>query len=202
MEILIIGGFLGSGKTTILNKIIRGLAASGLQVAVIENEIGDSGVDDIIIGDAGVTVKPLFGGCVCCEISGNLIEAVGIIEAEVAPDWIIIEMTGFAFMDSIREVFRKYANPTYRIHTLSVADASRWDVFMMAMRQVIEHQLSGADIVILNKTDECPEYSKYLPEISEMSDSAPCIPISAKEVSDNWLWDQILGHLKNNEVLK
>ena len=136
-------------------------------------------------------VKPLFGGCVCCEISGNLIEAVGMIEAEVKPDWIIIEMTGMAFMDSIREVFEKHASLDYRIYTLSVADASRWDVLMLAARQIIEHQLEGVDIVILNKIDENPDYEKHLPEISEMSGGAPCVPISARAISEAEIWEQI-----------
>jgi len=191
MNILLIGGFLGSGKTTIINKLIHDLAAFGLITAIIENEIGNVGIDDIVLGETGIKVTPLFGGCVCCEISGDLIQAVDMIASEINPNWIIIEMTGFAFMDSIREVFRKYASPDYLIHTLSVVDVSRWAVFMLTMRPVIERQLADADVVIVNKIDENSNYEQYLAEISKMSLDAPCIPLCAKTVTDTWLWDKI-----------
>lgn len=63
----------------------------------------------------------------CCQLSGSLLETVQKLEAELSPDWVVVELTGLAMMDNIREFFRMYApkNLTARLHTLAVADMAR-----------------------------------------------------------------------------
>ena len=65
-------------------------------MAIIENEIGEAGVDDKLLSDGGFQVRPLFGGCVCCQITGDLVTAVEEIRKDLDPDWLIVEMTGLA----------------------------------------------------------------------------------------------------------
>lgn len=178
MRILVFGGFLGSGKTTVINKLIHAFDARGEKVAVIENEIGDVGIDDTLVSGVGVTVTPLFGGCVCCEISGNLLLAVQQIEREVAPDWLVVEMTGLALMESIRDVFQKYGGGA-EIRAVSVVDMARFDVILRAMRPVLGRQVRGADVVVINKTDVHPATEEAARVLDEISGGAPRMEVSA-----------------------
>ncbi len=193
MKILIFGGFLGSGKTTVIKQVVRSIASSGQSVAVIENEIGDVGIDQDIISETGVTVTPIFGGCVCCELTGNLFAGIKKIKADIFPDWLVIECTGFAMMTEIIAAFHKYSDPDVPAITVSIVDNSRFDVLMKAMRSVIEAQLDGVDAVIVNKTDITPLSSQREALLSELSGQADILPIAASQTAPDELWSLLSG---------
>ena len=71
MKLLIIAGFLGSGKTTLLLQVAERLAASSLRIAIIENEMGEVGVDGGYLGLEGLHVQELLGGCICCTLASS-----------------------------------------------------------------------------------------------------------------------------------
>ncbi|MCL1895044.1 MAG: cobalamin biosynthesis protein P47K [Clostridiales bacterium] len=190
MEMILFGGFLGSGKTTIISKLLHGIVGSGDTAAVIENEIGEVGIDDKLLGETGISVTPLFGGCVCCQITGSLIEAVHQIKKEVDPSWLIVEMTGLALMDKIRADLEKYGVKGIPTHTVSVADMSRWDKMLAVARPLAERQLGGVDVVFLNKTDLVQPGSETLEQIGQLSD-ALVVPISAHSSSSLELWETL-----------
>lgn len=187
MQILLVGGFLGSGKTTLIKKLIHGIIKDGETVAIIENEIGEVGIDDAVLGDADVSITPLFGGCVCCQISGDLALAAKKIEAEVNPGWLIVELTGLAFMSGTVEVFEKYGSQT-GITKLGVVDGSRWAVFKRAMGHLFEHQLRGVDIVMLNKADVKAPDAGAFDDLREMSGTDRIEAVCARDMTDAELW--------------
>ena len=81
MKFLILGGFLGSGKTTLLMQLARYLTRGSQeegpsQVMILENEVGNSGVDDKFLKNSGYQVQNLFGGCTCCTLGSELISSV------------------------------------------------------------------------------------------------------------------------------
>ena len=84
MNILLTGGFFGSGKTTVLSKITALLLSRGLRICIIENEIGQNSIDDLLLKTGSVEISTITGGCICCQISGSLIEALRKMEAESA----------------------------------------------------------------------------------------------------------------------
>lgn len=188
MKMLLLGGFLGSGKTTVLNKILRAIAGEGARAAVIENEIGSVGIDDRLLEETGVKVTPLFGGCVCCEISGDLVRAVGQIEDEVGPDWLVVEMTGLALMTDMLSVLRRYGRSTLEIHPVSVLDMARFGRMYSAMRPVLERQLQGAELVLINKADIVPPTEEDLSRIAALAPGAVCRTVSAAQMEDDMLW--------------
>ena len=96
MNVLCIAGFLGSGKTTIVLEVTRALADSGARLAIIENEIGEVGIDGGYVREQGLPVQELFGGCICCTLTAGLVETLREVEARYEPDWVIIEPTGLA----------------------------------------------------------------------------------------------------------
>ena len=156
MKILLFGGFLGSGKTTIIRSLIDTIRKQNLgSIAVIENEIGEIGIDDTLLREGTVLVKPLFGGCVCCEITGSLLYAVEEIERTLSPAWLIIEMTGVAELKNISEILRQYKKTGPLPMAISVVDGSRWDRLSAVLGDFIRAQLSGCDVAIVNKADLC-----------------------------------------------
>ncbi len=137
MKILTLGGFLGSGKTSILLQLAHYIVDNSLKskkniVAIIENEIGQVGIDDKVLKEKGYNVKDIFSGCVCCSLSGELIAGIQKIHKETDPEWIIIEATGVAMPSNISEVIHKNLNIKPRLITL--VDASRWKKIRMAAR--------------------------------------------------------------------
>lgn len=192
MKMLLLGGFLGSGKTAVLNRVIRAVSQMGGTSAVIENEIGQIGVDDALVRETGIRVTPLFGGCVCCEISGDLVRAVGQIADEVNPDWLVVEMTGLALMTDVLSVLSRYGRPDIPIHPVSVVDASRFGMLSGVMAPVLERQLRGAELVLVNKADVVQPTQEQLEVIAGWAPGARIRTVSAEKTEDTVLWQTIL----------
>ena len=153
MKFLIVGGFLGSGKTSFIIKLAQYMMEKqGIQkIVVLENEIGEIGVDDKILRGSGYQVRGMFSGCVCCTMSGELPINVRMIQKDLDPEWIIMEATGVAFPDSIKQNLLK----TLDIHAqiVCVADAQRWEKLVKPLGHLLPLQLKEADFVLLNKVD-------------------------------------------------
>jgi len=156
MKIILLGGFLGSGKTTVLLQLAQKLiqqsdTSAGTSVMIIENEIGEVGVDDKLLKAQGLAVKELFAGCACCSSGGDLIQDIETIRSELSPQWIVIEATGVAYPRAIKERIEELLSLPVKV--LSLADASRWRRLWNAMPQLITAQIDCADVILLNKSD-------------------------------------------------
>ena len=153
MKFLILGGFLGSGKTSFLLHIAKHLVqVRGIQkVAILENEVGQVSVDDKILNETGLQVRGIFAGCVCCTMAGELAVTVKMIQKEVNPDWIIMEATGVAFPDTIRENLEQYLDEPPQV--LCLVDAKRWRKLLGPMGHLLPFQLKGAHKILVNKVD-------------------------------------------------
>lgn len=154
MKVLLLGGFLGSGKTSILLRLAQYLVSrseGGTKVMIIENEIGEVGVDDKLLKSQGLQVRELFAGCACCSGGADLINDISYIKKNYDPEWLIIESTGVAYPLQIKEnvegVFK------VRVGVLCLADAQRWRRLRRAMSELIDCQLECADWILLNKVD-------------------------------------------------
>ncbi len=153
MKFLIVGGFLGSGKTSFILQFARYmLEERGIQkVVILENEIGEIGIDDKILSGSGYQVRGLFSGCVCCTMSGELPINVRRIQKDLDPEWIIMEATGVAFPNSIRQNLQESLGIPAQI--VCIADAQRWERLVKPLAHLLPLQLEGADLVLLNKSD-------------------------------------------------
>lgn len=154
MRILLFGGFLGSGKTTTILQIAKYITENKHEtVALIENEVGEAGIDDKLLSDSGLQVKPLFGGCVCCQITSDLITAVREINETIKPDWLIIEMTGVAIPGNIAKLINEYCNFYTGFKTITIVDMARWPELKEMLEPLVTSQLEKTDFVIINKVD-------------------------------------------------
>ena len=103
-KIDIFSGFLGSGKTTLIKKLVAE-SFQGEKVVLIENEFGEIGVDSGFLKDAGVQITEMNSGCICCSLVGDFGEAMKKVLEQFAPDRILVEPSGVGKLsDVIRAV--------------------------------------------------------------------------------------------------
>ena len=101
----IISGFLGAGKTTLIQKLIKEVFA-GQKVVLVENEFGEIGIDGGFLKEAGIVVNEINGGCVCCTLQGDFQEALKKVMETYEPDHIIIEPSGVGKLSDILSIVR------------------------------------------------------------------------------------------------
>lgn len=195
-KVLILSGFLGSGKTTVLMRIIGYLRKKGgddYRIAIIENEIGSASVDSSIIQDAGYSVTEMLSGCVCCTLIGQLVPALEKLETELKPNLIILEATGMATPGSMRDNIVKYAGNDVRI--VALVDASRWQRIIKALHILLEGQIEPADIICVNKVDlaDPAMLDEIAASVREMNDQAPLLYVSADSPMDDADLEKIVG---------
>ena len=195
MKIIILGGFLGSGKTTVLLKMAKKMAAAPKEgktpVVIIENEIGDISVDTKMLG--GFQVREIFSGCICCTLAGDLTTNANEIAEKYDPDYLIIEATGVAHPVNVVNVMKEYAKAE-DIVCVVLADAYRWDELLEDMDVFVKNQLKGANYILLNKCDMVSkeDADRFVKGIEEMNPEAKVFAISAIGEDDSWL-SEIVG---------
>ncbi|MEO1817058.1 MAG: GTP-binding protein [Acetobacterium sp.] len=203
MKILILGGFLGSGKTSVLLQLAEYLVSlekeyhSEVKVAIVENEIGAIGIDDKVLKKAGFIVNNLFSGCACCSLTGELVASIKKIQTELDPQWLIIEATGVAYPGSIRKVILDEVGIDATI--LIIADAKRWQRLVNAMELLVTGQLEDTSIVLLNKVDliSSAELKQVEHSILNYNQTAEVIPISAKAVIQEDILKKIVNQAED-----
>ena len=153
LPVTIVTGFLGSGKTTLVNHILA--QQHRLKVAVMVNEIGDIAIDnELIIGAADGMVE-LANGCICCSINNDLADAIfRVLQRETRVDYLIVEASGLAdplpiVLTFLRSEFRER---TRLDSVVALADAASFSLDLFDSKAAI-NQLRYADIVLLNKCD-------------------------------------------------
>jgi G3E family GTPase len=157
MKIIVLGGFLGSGKTSILLPLLRHLVAKGgsgdsRKVAVIENEIGEISIDGPAVQRNGIQVTDMLSGCICCSLSSDLVSGIIDIQKAFDPEWVVIETTGLAYPNKAAELIKTYI-PSTPVKTVVMVDAYRWEELVDVLEPLMKGQLSSADTIVLNKID-------------------------------------------------
>ena len=196
MKILILGGFLGSGKTTLLLQMARDMAEHSVsqsenKVIILENEVGQDGIDNKLLGSSGFKVSSLFNGCICCTLSGEIIASVADIEKKYHPEWLIIETTGLAYPGLIRNNLKEALGKEAYICTL--VDASRWKRFRIPMQELLKGQIECADMVLLNKADlvDEEEMNRVEQEVHLFREDVPCFRTSGLTEAYPEVWQRI-----------
>lgn len=149
----VLGGFLGAGKTTLINRLLR--APEGRRIAVLVNDFGDVAVDELLIEAEDGRLVSLANGCVCCSMGGDFAGALDrVLGTDVRPDHLVIEASGVAEPDRIADIAR--AEPDLRLNAVvTLVDAAQIQAQFSDPRlsALIHAQIGGADLALVNKTD-------------------------------------------------
>jgi G3E family GTPase len=170
-------------------------------MAIIENEIGDVGIDNLILESASYRVTSLFSGCICCTLASDLTRCVNEIVEQYRPPYIAIETTGLAYPDSIVDTIRKYSSECERIISIVLVDAKRWDENMEALDLMISRQIRGADILLLNKTDtiNTEKKDRIITELFLLNREAALFAVSARRDSLSDIWKIIIPDIQESD---
>lgn len=149
----IISGFLGAGKTTLIQKLIKEVFA-GQKVVLVENEFGEIGIDGGFLKEAGIVVNEINGGCVCCTLQGDFQEALKKVMETYEPDHIIIEPSGVGKLSDILSIVRSVEGLECNSYS-AVVDAKRCRIYHKNFKEFFDDQIATATCVILSRTQEC-----------------------------------------------
>lgn len=147
----IISGFLGSGKTTLIKKILD--FYKNEKVVVIENEFGEIGIDANIIQKDGLDIIELQNGCICCSMKLNFKDTILKVAKEFNPDRIIIEPTGIAMLSEILLMINNdEIKSNFTINSLvTVVDAINYFDYIDNFGEFFEDQILNAKTLLLSK---------------------------------------------------
>ena len=198
LPVTVVTGYLGSGKTTLINHVLT--ANHGKRIAVIENEFGEIGIDDALVINAEEEIFEMNNGCICCTVRGDLIRILGnLMKRKDNFDYILVETTGLADPAPVAQTFLV----DDEIRTQLKLDAI---VTVVDAKHLIQHlddekedgveneaveQLAFADRVLLNKIDlvTVAEREEVVRRIRSINANAEIIPTTMSKVD----LDQILG---------
>lgn len=152
IPVLVIGGFLGAGKTTLVNHLIRSLPH---RLGVIVNEFGQAGVDGGLIERLSDDVTELTAGCLCCTGKGDLLRAlVTISMREHRPDAVLVELSGVADPTPVlTTLLERSVRAAFRVTTLVAVVDARHVLTTLREHPEAARQLAYANVIVLNKTD-------------------------------------------------
>ncbi len=151
---LVVSGFLGSGKTTLVRRLLADAQAQGVRVALVSNEFGELGIDAALLGRMEDDYVELRGGCVCCKLSDQLVETLEMLRQRVDPDRVIIETSGVALpYDTQLNFWREPVAGWIADDAAVVVVNAEQLAAGRDLEGTFEQQVSSADLLVLNQLD-------------------------------------------------
>jgi G3E family GTPase len=154
-KIDIISGFLGAGKTTLIKKLLKE-AFKDEQVVLIENEFGEIGIDGGFLKEAGIEIREMNSGCICCSLVGDFGTSLQEVVNTYHPDRILIEPSGVGKLSDVIKAVQdvQAKNPELVLNSYTtVVDAKKCKMYMRNFGEFFNNQVEYAGAVILSRTD-------------------------------------------------
>ncbi|MDR1540373.1 MAG: GTP-binding protein [Clostridiales bacterium] len=156
--IYIVSGFLGAGKTTLIQKLLRELF-SDEKIVLIENDFGEISVDAALLRTGSIEVTEMNSGCICCSLTGDFVKAMKELLERFHPGKIIIEPSGVGKLsDVINACSDPLIKPLASIKkSIAVVDVKRIKMYLDNFGEFFEDQIEMADIIALSRVEIYPE---------------------------------------------
>lgn len=154
-NILIVSGFLGSGKTSFIKKYIQD-SENLEKTVIIENEFGEVSIDGEILKKEGLDVKEINSGCICCSVSGNFRDSIKTIKKSFDPDTIIIEPSGIAKLSEIEDICCEFPDSFKILKKITIVDPTLYMMYVANFGGFYIDQIKNADIILFSR------FSKFI----------------------------------------
>lgn len=181
----IISGFLGAGKTTLIKKMLKEVYADE-QVVLIENEFGEIGVDAGFLKDAGIEIKEMNSGCICCSLSGDFTKALHQVLEQFHPDRIIIEPSGVGKLSDVKRAVQHVADDIQLGSSCTVVDVMKCVMYQKNFGEFFDNQITYADALILSRTQHASvqQMEESMSVLRKLNADAPIVTTP---------WEQLTG---------
>ena len=198
-KIDIISGFLGAGKTTLIKKLLKG-AYQGEQVVLIENEFGEIGIDGGFLKEAGIEIREMNSGCICCSLVGDFGTALVEVVEKYHPDRIIIEPSGVGKLsDVIRAVENVKDKCEIQLNSYTtVADVKKCKMYLRNFGEFFSNQIAYAGTIVLSRTDVADEkrVKEAIELIRSLNESAHIITTPVEQLEP----EQVKAVMENEKT--
>ena len=187
-KIDIISGFLGAGKTTFIQKLIKEGFGSE-KVVLIENEFGEIGIDGGFLKDSGIEMKEMNSGCICCSLVGDFGTSLKEVLSTYAPDRIVIEPSGVGKLSDVMKAVGDVCEQVEGVaiaSAVTVVDASKCKMYSKNFGEFFLNQIESAGMVVLSRTGKMSQekIDQAVAIVKEHNDHATVLTTP---------WDQLNG---------
>ena len=200
-KIDIISGFLGAGKTTLIKKLLSE-GFKGEQVVLIENEFGEIGIDGGFLKEAGIEIREMNSGCICCSLVGDFGKSLHEVVDTYHPDRILIEPSGVGKLsDVIKAVQDVQAEIDAELNSFTtVVDVTKCKIYRKNFGEFFSNQIEYAGAVILSRTDKAkPEkIQESVALLRELNEKAPIITTPIEQLPG----EKILEAMESSKSLE
>lgn len=185
-KIDVVSGFLGAGKTTLIKKMLKE-SLQNEQVVLIENEFGEIGIDSGFLKDAGIEIKEMNSGCICCSLVGDFGTSLKEVISKYHPDRILIEPSGVGKLSDVIKAVEGIAEETKVTlnSSTTVVDAGKCKTYLKNFGEFFANQISYAGTIILSRTSQISEekLEKCVSLIREYNNKATIITTPWEDLS-------------------
>lgn len=158
IKIDIVSGFLGAGKTTLIKKLLKE-ALDSQKVVLIENEFGEIGIDGGFLKEAGIEIREMNSGCICCSLVGDFGASLKEVIETYKPDRILIEPSGVGKLSDVMKAVNDVETETGSAlnSAVAVVDAMKCKMYIKNFGEFFVNQIEHAGTIILSRTDKLSE---------------------------------------------
>ena len=158
MKVLIVSGFLGAGKTTLIKEMAN---KTKKDFVVMENEYGDVDIDSTLLKDEGMNIWELTEGCVCCSMKKDFASSILTIANSLDPEYLIVEPTGVAKLSNIINNIKQIEyEKIVLLKPITIIDGNAFDTFFNNYNDIYVDQLLNSSRIIISKMENKDDTEK------------------------------------------